>query len=568
MPHGPWKHRCLAPNLCYKQPELVNPQKDAAPSPWIPALVVIATALLFVLPFAWKGDPSGHDFEFHLSSWMEVARQWGERIAYPRWAALAHFGYGEARFIFYPPLSWMLGAALGTLIPWAFAPAVYVGLALSIGGLCMYRLAREWLPEPDAIAAAMLYVANPYHVVVVYWRSAYAELLADAFFPLLFLWVLRSRAQPRRAVVPLSLTLVAIWLSNAPAAVIAMYSVVLLTVAAWAVDRNWRVIACAVTAIVLALGLAAFYIIPAAWEQKWVNIGEILSPGVRPADNFLFTTITDPEHNIFNLLVSLVAAIEIVIVALGIAAVRRWRRERPGVWWPLLVWAAISSALMLHVTNLFWEHLPKLKFVQLPWRWLVPLNVVFAIVLAAAIRRSIPRVVVLALIAGGIFALSSRVLPPWWDTSADIAEMHDAIESGHGYEGTEEYVPRGADPYEIKAETPQVEVLAPSVGSVNITEWQAESRGFTVDANQPSEVALKLFNYPAWRVEVNGRAVDTKTRAVTGQMMISLPAGTSRVDVHFRRTRDRTAGLVVSVVSVLFLIFLGMMSRPRAQSNA
>lgn len=555
-------------DLCYKQPELLSPEKDEARSPWIPALVVIATALLFVLPFAWKGDPSGHDFEFHLSSWMEVAQQWKQGIVFPRWATLAHFGYGEARFIFYPPLSWVLGAGLGTMMPWAFTPAVYVWVALSIGGFCMYRLAREWLPEGDAIAAAALYVVNPYHVVVVYWRSAYAELLADAFFPLLLLWVIRSREQPRQAILPLSLTLAAIWLSNAPAAVIAMYSVVLLAVVLWVFERDWRVVACIIAAIAVALGLAAFYVVPAAWEQKWVNIGEILSPGVRPADNFLFTTITDPEHNTFNLLVSLVAAIEIVVVALGIAAVRRWHRERSHLWWPLLIWTAVTSVLMFHVTNFFWEHLPKLKFVQLPWRWLVPLNVVFAIAAAAAVRRSITRVVVLALIAVGMFVLSSRVLAPWWDTAQDIELIHQSIATGMGYEGTDEYVPRGADPYEIKHDAPQVEVLRPSVGTVDIREWEAEWRAFTVDVNQPSELALKLFNYPAWRVEVNGRAVERQTRDVTGQMMISVSAGTSRVVVRLTRTRDRTIGIAVSIAAVLLLILFGVTSRREVNTNA
>jgi len=520
--------------------------------------VLAATALLCVLPFAWKGDPSGHDFEFHLSSWMEVAHQWSQGIAYPRWAALAHFGYGEARFIFYPPLSWLLGAALGTVMPWTFTPAVYVWVVLTVGGWCMYRLAREWLSEHDAIAAAMLYVVNPYHVVVVYWRSAYAELLADAFFPLLLLWVVRWRDRPRRAVVPLSLTLGAIWLSNAPAAVIATYSVVLLAVVIWAVDRDWRVFACAVVAIALALALAAFYIIPAAWEQKWVNIGEILSPGVRPAENFLFTNIADPEHNTFNLLVSLVAVGEIVAVALGIVALRRWRRERPNMWWPLFIWATTTTLLMLSVTNVFWEYLPKLKFVQLPWRWLVPLNVVFAITVAAAVRRKSGRVVVFALIAVWMFTLSSRVLPPWWDTAQDVEAIHRSIVKGAGYEGTDEYVPRGADPYEIKSDAARVEILSPATGNVNIKEWRAESRAFTVDVSQPAQLALKLFNYPAWRVEVNGCAIETATRDVTGQMLISVPAGASEVAVRFTRTRDRKVGIAVSAVTGLLLIVIGV----------
>ena len=39
----------------------------------------------------------------------------------------------------------------------------------------------------DAIFAAVLYAVNPYHLVIVYWRSAFAELLASCLVPLLLL---------------------------------------------------------------------------------------------------------------------------------------------------------------------------------------------------------------------------------------------------------------------------------------------------------------------------------------------------------------------------------------------
>ena len=55
----------------------------------------------------------------------------------------------------------------------------------------MYRLAREWLRAPDALFAAVFYAFNPYHLLIAYWRSAYAELLAAALLPLLLLCLLR-----------------------------------------------------------------------------------------------------------------------------------------------------------------------------------------------------------------------------------------------------------------------------------------------------------------------------------------------------------------------------------------
>ena len=53
---------------------------------------------------------------------MEVLRQWHQGVAYPHWAASANYGAGEPRFVFYPPLSWMLGALLGLVMPWTWTP--------------------------------------------------------------------------------------------------------------------------------------------------------------------------------------------------------------------------------------------------------------------------------------------------------------------------------------------------------------------------------------------------------------------------------------------------------------
>src|SRR5438045_9669139 len=93
----------------------------------LPAAVIASTAFAVVLPFFFCGNASGHDFEFHVLSWMEVVSQWKQAIVYPRWAAFAHWGYGEARFLVYPPASWNLGALLGILLPWKMAPVLIYG---------------------------------------------------------------------------------------------------------------------------------------------------------------------------------------------------------------------------------------------------------------------------------------------------------------------------------------------------------------------------------------------------------------------------------------------------------
>ncbi len=599
------------------------------------------------MPFFWGGCPDGHDFEFHVFSWMEVLGQWKLGIVYPGWAALAHWGYGEARYLFYPPASWTLGAALGAALPWKMVPGTYCWIALMLAGAAMYRLAREWLPAPGALFAAVLYALNPYHLLIVYWRSAYAELLAAVLLPLLLLCLLRLGHLPPnqlglRPTLCLSATLAAAWLTNIPAAVMIHYSaagLALVMVATGAAaggarqrssqerssqDRswqerssqerssqdlssqerssqdlssqdlsshdllpqkpswaaaNWRLLIRISMAMLLGAGLASFYLLPAIHEQSWIDIGQAFSPGVRPQDNFLFTTIDDPDHNRFNLAVSILALAEIGVLVLAIWFSRTKKHpETAGdqsPWILLSAWGAGSALLMLSVTNVLWLHIPKLRFVQLPFRWLLPMNAALAILLALAAQRRtarailstallgawMSRAVLFAILLSAVIFADYRISPPWWNTSADIREMSAAITSGSGYEGTDEYVPAGADPYELNQSLPRVSDETGALVPSEVLAWGPTEKHFAVNLPAAQNLTVRLFSYPAWEVIVNGRPVQTQKTAVTELIVIPLAAGANDVHIYFRRTIDRYAGDIISLISLAVFVVAWMKTR-------
>jgi hypothetical protein len=69
-------------------------------------------------------------------------------------------------------------------------------------------------------------------------------------------------------------------------------------------------------------------------------------------------------------------------------------------------------------------------------------------------------------------------------------------------------------------------------------------------------LALRLLNYPAWRVEVNDSRITPQSAADSGQMVLELPAGESRVRAQFVRTTDQTVGDLFSLISFLFALAL------------
>jgi hypothetical protein len=579
--------------LCWKNPEHRKIQGHRLlRNPIARALLLAGACLLAIAPFFWWGSPSGHDFEFHLCSWMEVLGQWKHGIVYPRWAALAHWGYGEARFLFYPPASWTLGAALGAVLPWKLVPGAYCWIALMLAGAAMYRLAREWLAAPAAMFAAIFYALNPYHLLIVYWRSAYAELLAASLLPLLLVCLLRlflPESEPDwRPTLGLSLLLAAAWLTNVPAAVMIHYStagLALLYCAREAAREKstsphlWRPLIRIALAILLAAGLAAFYLLPAIYEQNWIDVSQVLSPGVRPQDNFLFTILADPDHNRFNLLMSAIAVAEIVILALAIWASRRWpakRAQTPAniLWILLSAWGIVSVLLMLSVTHLLWRYLPELRFVQLPFRWLLSMNAALAMLLAMATELRnrtwtwTSRGLVSAVLLATLVIAGHRIQPPWWETAADIRELSDAVDDGTGYEGTDEYVPAAADPYELNKDLPPTSDDTGAQFPTEMLAWGPTEKHFTVHAAKPQNLTVRLLSYPAWEVEVNGKPAATAKTDITGLIVIPIAAGDNDIRIHFRRTIDRVVGTTVSLISLAVLVVAWTKTKTKTKTKA
>ncbi len=531
---------------------------------------LICAALAVVAPFAVRGIACGHDLTFHMNSWMEVAQQWRQGVIYPRWAAMANYGGGEPRFLFYPPLSWMLGGALGSLMPWMFAPVTFDCCVVILAGLAMFRMASEWFDASEATLIAVAYAVNPYMLLTIYVRSAFGELLAASLLPLLLLWIVRDRPA-RQMFVPLALTVAGIWLTNVPAAIIASYMAILLLVVVTVLRRNSRVFVYGVCGMGLGMLLAAFFIVPVLYEKNWITLGQVLSAGVRPAENFLFSRTGEPQHDRFLRALSWLASGELAITGLTIVAGRSWRKLNPRLWWSLLALLLMTVLLMLPVMAWAYQLLPDLRFLQFPWRWMLAAGIAYAVFVVIALPSFRGKPWLYGLLFALLIAGCNLMLQPKCDPADTPFMIANVYHSGYGYMGTDEYVPAGGDNYEIKADFPEAllrnEQNGPAPAGARITQLKAKTyrKQLTVDSPQPVELVLRLMNYPAWRVTVNGAASQPQSEQPTGRMAVSLPAGHSEIEVHFARTIDRWIGDLLSLAALIFLVRFWYVGRRATQ---
>jgi hypothetical protein len=365
--------------------------------------ILLVVAMIAAAPVRLHGPFCGDDFQFHAISWLDAQHSWRQGIVYPHWAPSPNYGAGEPRFLFYPPLTWMLGAALGLVLPWGWVPVTLAFLLLAATGLATRKLAREMLPEPPAILTGCIAIFSLQALFTAYDRAAFGELTGGCWIPLVLLFALRDfspiaslwRRTLDGSTVPLALVVAGAWLSNVPVGVMTSYLLAVVVIAAALLARSWFPIVRAAIAVALGLATAAVYLLPAVWEQRWVDsleaTGVSVEPGLAIENNWLFghsDLISMQWHNVFLRSVSRLVLTMIVIAI--VSAIVCWRRRRFAtrqrrLWIILACIPAAILLLQLPISLPIWNLLPKLRFLQFPWRWLVALEAPMGILLAAAI---------------------------------------------------------------------------------------------------------------------------------------------------------------------------------------
>ena len=501
---------------------------------------------------------------------------------YPRWFSEANNGYGITVMNFYPPGFYYTTTLVHAVFnDWHTALFVLMALMMAAAGGAMYWLARTFFSRAASVAAALVYMLLPYHLLDLYWRGALPEIFGFIFLPLIFYFVYKAGGEGAlRHIAGLGLLYGLYLLTHFPVGLMFSYALAFYAVV-WALRaKDWRILLRIAVGMGIGLAISAIYWLPAALEMKLVyEYTQEVFPyhlsyiqGTPTTDPFAWSLYYGLKLNALLLIVVWLIyrlsprADGPTFDSVADATIRARRMQ-------ISLWLVVGGASLFMTTAFSYDigrWLPKLELAVPPFRWLAIASLFGGLLAGAGVERlwrgegfSPRRLWALRAAFGLVVALNLYVTYSGVISSAlkngIFAPPANYVESS--------MIPRDATHPEQLADTPLVMIEPQQGGTSNIIEWSPQHREIRVQLEQPSRVRLKTYNFPGWTARVDGNRVPLESDD-DGIQIVEVPAGVHTVETRFQNTAPRWAGTAITMLGFLAVFGLTVVGRAQAQRRS
>jgi len=499
-----------------------------------------------------------------------------------RWVPDAGYGYGYPQFNYYPPAVYYLGELLHK-IGFQFIDAVKILFAggYILSALAIFFLVSELWGNFPALTAAVVYTFVPYKAVEVYVRGAMSEFWAMVFYPLIF-WAVYKLIKTLKN---RYLALLAVFLSLLLTTHLLMSMIFALPAIVWTLywlikekklKEIWRVIA----AVLLGVGLAAFFIFPVLFERKFVHIETMTMGYFGYLQHFvsldkLFLSqewgygssgFPNEKLNLSTGLVQWVFGLITVLTAAFYVFIKKDKKKREtSVLVLVLGTVELLTLFMIHVRSSFiWKALPFLAILQFPWRFLT-ISVFLLAVLAGAGVKLMPKFkkkVGLLVIAAAMIMNYSYFTPKDWLYITDADKF-----SGESWQkqltiSIFDYLPIYAKFPPISPAPAVPEVLEGEASFLEYTKGSDFQRGLVKSGEGGALIRAPIFDFPGMITKIDNQIVPHFNNDCRGEefclglVSFRVPAGEHRIEVELKDTRVRKIGNYLSLFGILVTLYL------------
>lgn len=314
----------------------------------IPLLVIFFLSLFAFQTFFQPGYFDGHDAQAHLVRLYQYDLALKDGQVLPQWASGLLAGRGYPVFIFAYPLPYFI-AEVFHLFGLSLAVAIKLTFVLS------YLISLVGMYFLSGFTGAILWGFAPYMFVKIFITGSLGVVVSFAIIPWFFLSVVKKNY--------LGVTIsLALWIMAHPGKLVIFGPLILLFFLTHL--KNYRQL---LLSFLLALGLSAWYFLPANLELSFTHFKEFVSHNY--VNDFVsFSRLlyskwgTNAPGWGDNPLSQQVGIAQWLAIGLSIFY---WRKL-----WPYLLSFGVSIFLMLSVSKPIWDLPTPLQSVSTPWRFL------------------------------------------------------------------------------------------------------------------------------------------------------------------------------------------------------
>jgi len=353
-----------------------------------------------------------------------------------------------------------------------------------------------------------------------------------------------------------------------------------LGITAW-MEKSWTVLWKQACGFLLGLGLSAFLWVPALTERQFASIDRAIQGIFRYSNHLVY--LQQLFYAPWGYGLSVPGAGDGMSFSLGwshlilVAVVWIWISRKPQLADRRLLRffgasAILLCGLMLQDALWFWEQVPLLQNVNLPWRLLGPVSVCVAMV-AAALGRLLgatPR----WRVAGMVAAMALLIVP-------NLSHLHpkQSVDVDLSLWTPQQLSLRGFETTTMAEVTPRwitgLPAFTPLAATVLSGDARIERPGRTpfqwsspVYEKSTSAIEMQTAWFPGWEVRVDGRPVPAGPGPLSGLITFQVPPGEHVVNVDYGRTAAEKAAAGISIAALLVGIWIGTASlRSRAPTS-
>ncbi len=528
----------------------------------------------------------GFDTTFHLWRAVQAGALLNEGVLFSRWAPHMAHGYGYPLFLYQSPFSAQATAVLHAFsLSWPVALNTVYGFGILASGWTMWWLARTFWGNWGGLVAAVAYLYAPFHAYVAFYRASLSETVAWGLPPLV-LWGLYGWQQKKSlaglATAVFSFILL-VYTHDVTA--YAFLPLIFGWILLWGWNgRSWQTVGRGGLALLLGIGGSAFFWLPAIAERSAIQFGRANSAwpflyfnNFLPLDQLLALP-RNADPSLLNDWPPRALGSLLLVLALA-GALLAWRRSANSRWLVGFLLLALGGYVFLTTSwaQFLWTAVPQLAAFQFPWRFLAPASFLAAFLcggLGNGTRINAdnadffpPRLRISAL---NLFIIGVLSVGHWGWLYPDLCDAPDDLSVAGliaweqatqtlGSTASGELLPRDVESVPDPAEPPAWEArldpaTLPDAATILSTDYRPLQTTIELETADPFRATLRIFNFPGWRVTVNGRPVPIIPSDPEGWMTVPVPDGRSTIQATFGRTPLRQGADGVSLVSVVLLL--------------